>query len=73
MTLAEGGELRVRFVQFHPTLQYEDFVEGHVPKASGQFELVPKHFRFCERGCRPKCFLLNGYGDYPIGTERHKQ
>lgn len=32
------------FVQFHPSYQYEDFVEGWVPNSSGGFELVPKVF-----------------------------
>jgi len=41
--LADGDESRVRFIQFHPSYQYEDFVEGFVPRAGGNFELVPKH------------------------------
>ena len=43
-TLAEGDRSRVRFVQFHPSYQYEDFVEGFVPEPSGGFKLVQKHF-----------------------------
>lgn len=32
------------FVQFHPSYQYEDFMEGWVPNAAGGFELQPKTF-----------------------------
>jgi 5-methylcytosine-specific restriction enzyme B len=45
LTLAEGDRSRMRMVQFHPSFQYEDFVEGYVPTGSGQFELAPKHLR----------------------------
>lgn len=40
-----GGDLeRIRFVQFHPSYQYEDFVEGYVPRAKGGgFQLTPRH------------------------------
>ena len=49
MALVEGDKARFRFVQFHPSFQYEDFVEGYVPVASGGFELVPKHLqRICD-------------------------
>ena len=43
---ALAGDLnRVRFVQFHPAYQYEDFMEGFVPKRDGDgFELKPKPF-----------------------------
>lgn len=42
--LAEGDESRVRYVQFHPSYQYEDFVEGYVPKQDGSgFTLREKH------------------------------
>lgn len=49
VTLAEDDRSFVRFVQFHPSYQYEDFVEGFVPmQTSGGFKLVPKHFlEFC--------------------------
>lgn len=32
------------FVQFHPSYQYEDFIEGWVPNSVGGFELQPKTF-----------------------------
>lgn len=40
--LAEGDPERVRFLQFHSSYQYEDFVEGYVPSEDG-FEILPKH------------------------------
>lgn len=42
MSLA-GSSARVRFVQFHPSYQYEDFVQGYVPDEGGGFTLQPKH------------------------------
>lgn len=45
VTLVDGEEARIRFVQFHPSYQYEDFVEGYVPRKDGSgFDLRPKHF-----------------------------
>lgn len=40
---AGGNRELVRTVQFHPSYQYEDFVEGFVPKDGGGFELTSKH------------------------------
>ena len=41
ITLA-GSPQRVRYVQFHPSYQYEDFVQGYVPRKGG-LKLEPKH------------------------------
>jgi 5-methylcytosine-specific restriction protein B len=38
-----GHPDRVRTVQFHPSYQYEDFMEGYVATSSG-YSLVPRHF-----------------------------
>lgn len=62
--LADQDDERVRFVQFHPSYQYEDFVQGFVPKQSGDgFVLTPKHFlRLCreagKKGNEDKTFVL---------------
>jgi len=41
--LADRDPRRVRFIQFHPSYQYEDFVQGYAPKKEGGFELRDKH------------------------------
>lgn len=50
--LANGDGARVRFVQFHPSMAYDDFVEGYVPvvrEGATSFEVKPKIFlRLCE-------------------------
>lgn len=39
-----SSEDHVRFVQFHPSYQYEDFVEGYVPnEATSGFSRRPRH------------------------------
>jgi 5-methylcytosine-specific restriction protein B len=44
-----GSTQRVRIVQFHPSYQYEDFIQGWVSNGSGGFELRNKHFlELCE-------------------------
>ncbi len=44
MTLVAGDLTRLRFVQFHPSYQYEDFIQGFVPLEEGTFVLRNKHF-----------------------------
>jgi len=41
--LVEGDEERRRFVQFHPSYQYEDFMQGFVPSDEG-FVRADAHF-----------------------------
>jgi 5-methylcytosine-specific restriction enzyme B len=49
-TITGGDETRIRTVQFHPSYQYEDFVEGFIPRKSGGFALVRKHLMLaCEQ------------------------
>lgn len=38
------AQTAIRVAQFHPSYQYEDFMEGYVPAASGTFVLQPKIF-----------------------------
>ncbi len=41
--LTGGDGHRIRELQFHPSYQYEDFVEGYVPDVQAGFRLAPKH------------------------------
>lgn len=44
--LVDGDESRLKEVQFHESVSYEDFVEGFVPRKDGSgFELRPKVLR----------------------------
>lgn len=43
--LAQSDPSRYKMIQFHPSYQYEDFMQGFVPKADGEgFSLQDKHF-----------------------------
>jgi 5-methylcytosine-specific restriction protein B len=43
--LADNHDDRVRYVQFHPSYQYEDFMQGFVPrKTADGFDFKDKHF-----------------------------
>jgi len=39
-----GSDQAVKFVQFHPSYQYEDFMEGYTPADGGGFVATPKTF-----------------------------
>ncbi len=43
LALTNGETKRIREIQFHPSYQYEDFVEGYSPIAAGDFKMKPKH------------------------------
>jgi len=46
--LVDGDPKRMKFLQFHPSASYDDFVEGFVPKLSDTgvvtYDIKPKHF-----------------------------
>jgi 5-methylcytosine-specific restriction protein B len=60
--LVDDDPDRIRFVQFHPSYQYEDFMQGFVPQTDGEgFRLVDKHFAELARRAgaqRQKTFVL---------------
>lgn len=43
-SLANGDIEAVRFVQFHASYQYEDFIEGYAPSEAGGFEIKARTF-----------------------------
>lgn len=59
--LADADESRVRFVQFHPSYQYEDFIESYEPTDTGGFRPKPRTFLLiCELAIQSpdKLFVL---------------
>lgn len=49
-SLVENDAERVRFVQFHPSYQYEDFIESYEPTDSGGFKPKARTFlTLCEQ------------------------
>ncbi|MFI5258876.1 MAG: McrB family protein [Candidatus Limnocylindrales bacterium] len=49
--LADGDPSRIRLTQFHPSYQYEDFIEGYVPDGS-TFKPAPKHLLLISNAAR---------------------
>lgn len=62
--LTDGDVTRITSVQFHPSYQYEDFMQGFVPREDGSgFTMRDKHFvDLCRRAAEPqnatKLFVL---------------
>lgn len=62
MKLVNYDTNRIRFIQFHGSYQYEDFIEGFIPLEGGGFRLVPKHLmEMCdvaEKANGERCVLV---------------
>jgi 5-methylcytosine-specific restriction protein B len=60
--LVDEDKDRIRFVQFHPSYQYEDFMQGFVPRTDGDgFVFRDKHLVDMARaadGARDKTYVL---------------
>ncbi|MEU7495724.1 AAA family ATPase [Streptomyces griseofuscus] len=51
--ITDDHESRVRYVQFHPSYQYEDFMQGFIPKEHGGFKPHNGHFvEMCEEAAK---------------------
>lgn len=49
----EGDGSRLREVQFHPSYQYESFIEGYAPYSAGGFKLADGHLlKMCDAALR---------------------
>jgi hypothetical protein len=64
LLLGTKDEQRIEFVQFHPSMSYEDFVLGLRPDGKGHFVLKPGIFhRFCRKAQgdpgRPYIFVID--------------
>jgi hypothetical protein len=53
MQIVDNDPYRFAEIQFHESTSYDDFMEGFVPRLSGEgFELLPKTFRVINRRAR---------------------
>ncbi len=64
LLLGAKDDQRIEFVQFHPSMSYEDFVLGLRPDGKGHFALKPGIFhRFCRKAqgdpTKPYIFIID--------------